>query len=341
MTTLLIGQDVHFTQFTYAPQSYNPSLIGAYSGTYRVSGLYRSQYYNGNEVKGYKTLEVNVDAPIIRGFRDQDWIGVGGSYDQDTRGMFSFKDKISRLGVSYHLGLDKKSRSYVSFGLQYITTGRSLDVDELNTSGLTAAQITNEGLSPTGSTFNDLDLINVIGQGAQNELDLNFSDFVLGISYSAKSKKGNYKFGIAGSQFLKNDISFNSNVDDPLKLVGFFQMFRIINKQLAVEPALMFQAITKSKGFEISGHNMFSYKLKPESDLRIKAGAGFRTGTFSAQALAGASYKGFFGGLAYDIPFTGYQGATQWQSAIEFAIGYIGIIAKKPKAQPIILCPRL
>ena len=71
LSTTLIGQDVHFTQFTFAPQSYNPSLIGGYAGTYRAGAILRTQEY-GKPAVGFRTAEINVDAPIIKGFRSQD-----------------------------------------------------------------------------------------------------------------------------------------------------------------------------------------------------------------------------------------------------------------------------
>lgn len=336
VSILLIGQDVHFTQFTYAPQSYNPSLIGGYSGTYRASGIIRDQSY-GENTRGYQTLEINVDAPIIRGFRNQDWIGVGVSFDQDKRGSYNLQESITRLGAAYHIGLDKKSTRYFSVGVQFVNSSLSLEnMPNLPTAGAIVTLKQDPDLQRllmstgggTGGMGND-------GPSA------NFKDWIAGFSYTAKSKKGNFKIGLSASQFLKNKVSFRSDFDDPFKVVGFFQMFRLVNKQLAVEPALVFQTIGRGGGFEISAHNMFSYKLKKDSDLRLKAGIGARTGSFAPQFLVGASYKGFSGGIAYDIPVNGVQGATQTQQAFEMALGYIGIIAKKPKTEPIILCPRL
>ncbi len=334
LSALLIGQDVHFTQFTYAPQSYNPSLIGGYAGTYRAGGILRDQY-STDGVKGYKTVEINVDAPIIRGIRNQDWIGVGISFDQDTRGSFLLKESITRLGAAYHIGLDKKSTRYFSIGVQFVNSSLSLQNNDL----LTAGAITTEKKDP------DLErLLKGGGAGSSGGAEgptASFKDWVAGFSYTAKSKKGNFKIGLSASQFLKNKIAFDAIYDDPFKIVGFFQMFRLINKQLAIEPAAVFQSIGRGGGFEISAHNMFSYKLKKDSDLRLKAGIGARTGSFSPQFLVGASYKGFSGGIAYDIPVNGVQGAGGTQQAFELAVGYIGIIAKTPKTEPIILCPRL
>lgn len=71
----LKGQGVHFSYLEFAPQSINPAYLGGFLGSYRGTGIYRSQYNNGDQVRGFKTFEFGIDVPIIRGFRKQDWIG--------------------------------------------------------------------------------------------------------------------------------------------------------------------------------------------------------------------------------------------------------------------------
>ena len=49
------------------------------------------------------------------------------SFDQDTRGILKLKESLTRMGAAYHLGLDKKSTAYISLGLQFLNTARSID----------------------------------------------------------------------------------------------------------------------------------------------------------------------------------------------------------------------
>jgi hypothetical protein len=42
----LLGQDQHFTQYYASPLTLNPALAGAFSGTYRMSLIYRDQWRN-------------------------------------------------------------------------------------------------------------------------------------------------------------------------------------------------------------------------------------------------------------------------------------------------------
>ena len=86
----LRGQGVHFSYLEFAPQSINPAYLGGFLGSYRGTGIYRSQYNNGTEVKGYTTFELGIDVPIIRGFRKQDWIGGGISFNVDQQITYAF-----------------------------------------------------------------------------------------------------------------------------------------------------------------------------------------------------------------------------------------------------------
>lgn len=43
MCNVVIGQDLHFSQFYEAPLLRNPALAGLYEGDVRIQGVYRNQ----------------------------------------------------------------------------------------------------------------------------------------------------------------------------------------------------------------------------------------------------------------------------------------------------------
>ena len=94
----LTGQDIHFTQFTMQPMTLNPAHTGAFLGSLRVGGIYRSQWASviDNE---FSTPSAYVDVPLIKGFRNRDWIGVGVSFFQDKAGSLGLKT------TGYHFSL--------------------------------------------------------------------------------------------------------------------------------------------------------------------------------------------------------------------------------------------
>ena len=92
--TEMNSQDLHFTQFQFAPLTVNPALAGAYYGSYRIGGIYRDQF-RSVATNAFQTIDFHVDSPIMRGFRDQDWIGVGVGMDVlDKAGAVGYKNSF-------------------------------------------------------------------------------------------------------------------------------------------------------------------------------------------------------------------------------------------------------
>ncbi|NJO86722.1 MAG: type IX secretion system membrane protein PorP/SprF [Lewinella sp.] len=116
-TTLALGaQDIHYTLHNFAPLWLNPALTGAFNGTFRVGGIYRGQWHG---TSGINSPNLFVDAPLIKGLRKQDWIGVGFNLVTDNSGPDNIKTTISNISGAYHFALDPKQRSVVTLGLQY------------------------------------------------------------------------------------------------------------------------------------------------------------------------------------------------------------------------------
>jgi type IX secretion system PorP/SprF family membrane protein len=330
----LNGQDLHFTNFDFAPQSISPALNGAFLGTYRVNAIFRDQYQNAG-VNGFRTIEAAIDAPIIRGIRKQDWIGVGISIDRDSRGMFNLTDMQTRLGLAYHLSLDKKQTRILSFGAQRVGINRSMEIPA-------GAGITSVLLSGARTDADIEALRNRAAGGTQGgspNISASFSDLSAGVTFTATSKTNKFVIGVSSMHFLRNNSALQLTYDIPLRITGFVTYDRMINKKMKIEPAILFQRM--SIGTEVSAKAMLGYTVSPTNPLMIKGGLGVRTGTVSAQILAGAEYKNIRVGLAYDLPLSGYARAPGIQNALEMGVSYLGIINRTPKPKPIIVCPRL
>jgi len=69
------AQDIHWTMFDMSPLTLNPAFTGAYEGTFRVGGIYRSQW--NSFTTGFETPSVYVDAPILM-IGKKSWLAVGG-----------------------------------------------------------------------------------------------------------------------------------------------------------------------------------------------------------------------------------------------------------------------
>ncbi len=326
------GQSVHFSYIDFAPQHVNPGNIGGFLGSYRAAGIYRDQYNNGSTVRGYRTFELGIDLPVIRGFRKQDWIGAGISLDSDTRGTFGLRDVYSRLGLSYHFALDKKQISSIALGIQMIGLSRSMNTNFKDV------------VTPEGHLFGKDREFEQALMGAQNgRLSVTARDWNIGLVFTRNAKSNNFKIGVSTSGLLPSGLGFKASDDSvsvPFKVVGFASMVNQINKTTSIEPTALFQ-ITEFGGKEFMFNTKVGYRLNKEKKDKIKAGLGFRTGTFSAIFLLGAEIKGINFGLSYDLPISGYADAPGVQNGFEFGASYIGLFKKTPKPKPIIICPRL
>ncbi len=333
MLNTSFGQSIHFSYIDFAPQHVNPGNIGGFLGSYRAAGIYRDQYNNGATVVGYKTFELGIDLPVIRGFRKQDWIGAGISLDSDTRGSFGLKDVYSRIGLSYHFALDKKQASSIALGVQMISLNRSIKTSF--EPGYSAESL----LYGRDSELKDF----LNGAGENGRKSITARDWNIGLVYTRNTKTNVFKLGLSTSGLLPSALGFKASADTvsvPFKMVGFATMVNQINKTTSIEPTALFQ-ITEFGGREFMFNTKVGYQINKEKKDKIKAGLGFRTGTFSAIFLLGAEIKGINVGLSYDLPIGGYAGATGVQNGFEFGASYIGIFKKTPKPKPIVICPRL
>ena len=81
----LKAQDAfHYTLFDFTEIAMNPALAGGFEGTARAGGLFREQDY-GLLAGQYRNPVGFLDAPIIKGFRKNDWIGIGMYYMYDQQ----------------------------------------------------------------------------------------------------------------------------------------------------------------------------------------------------------------------------------------------------------------
>ena len=101
------AQDIHFTTWDMSPLTVNPAFAGSYLGSFRIGGIYRDQWRGGFEGGAglFTTPSAYIDAPIIRGFRKNDWVGVGVMFFSDQAGTFDLGYSATRLGAAYHLSL--------------------------------------------------------------------------------------------------------------------------------------------------------------------------------------------------------------------------------------------
>ena len=348
-TSEVTGQDLHFSQFHLAPMNLNPALTGAYLGSFRVGGIYRDQYRSVNysadgevvqSAKPYQTVSVFVDSPIIGGFRKQDWIGVGANLYYDQAGSAFIRNVGTLFSLAYHLGIDKKGKSVFTLGVQYGAVQRKLD-----TGNLISPIFLEEGSDPfVTQLMNSAASSNQGSNGNANLLGGMYNHWNAGVLFtSAFSKKSAMRAGVSLAHFTRPGQAFNgSQIQDRrnLRTTGFLTLYNDIGNKFTFIPSIMVQ--NSGNVTEMAIQTRGALLINEEKEISLTGGLGFRVvNAADLQVMLGMDYKDIRVGLAYDINLASFTPATNGSSGFELGVTYLGKIYKKPKVDPLLICPRL
>lgn len=337
----LTGQDLHFTQFNLAPMNLNPALTGAYLGTYRAGLLYRDQYrtVNSGTARPYQTATAFIDSPIIGGFRKQDWIGLGANFFYDQAGTAQVKNIGTILSLAYHLGLGKKGDNVFTLGAQYGSIQRRFDRNQ---------SITGWSLANSLGAGSDPDLASLTtgnAQGSGSEfVESNYNFLSVGTMLtSSMGKNSDLRMGVSVSHFLRPGQSLTGGLRADRKYVktaAFVSLYSDLGGRFTFKPQALFQTSGGINELVIQGIGAFL--LNEEKEMSFNAGLGVRAANaLDLQVLLGMDIKDIRVGVAYDFNLASFNPATNGHSGFELGVTYIGKVYKKPKVEPVLICPRL
>lgn len=354
----LKAQDLHYTLYDLAPVKLNPAQTGAFYGTVRVGGIFRDQWFTILQDE-YRTPSFSFDAPVIRGLREQDWVGAGLQFVNDRAGIGNLRTTGMLLSASYHFALDKKQSQILTLGVQGGSMSRKLDVGFFSAGDLLQSQL--EGTAGGQSTDPLLSTSgNSGGSSGKNNGDLNanYLDINAGLLYRAKdTKKGtDLTLGIAMRHINQADESLSSGATGgsignpqpnpqsakkskrPLSLILHGRYEVPVNDTWTAEPSFLFQTIGGGKN-NIILQGWAGYQFNDQ--IKLRGGLGYRVGD-SVQILLGAVVdENLQVGLSYDLNVSQLSGVSSYQGGFEIGASYIIKVYKQPDIQQAILCPRL
>ncbi len=350
------GQDLHYSYYQFVPLTVNPANAGAFSGSYRVSGIY-SDKQAAITARNYRTFTLAADAPIIKGIRKQDWIGVGLELSQfdplnqsglvldpetgnaSNQGFLAWT--TMKIGAAYHLSLDKKQTRIFTLGAQFGNNNRSYlglsrsDGRVFPTTGLDDRDIEEFNKQLMSGTSG--------GTNAVDRLSVAFRDVTFGMLYNQRNKNSDLKMGFAIEGLTRP----NTNIDDGttgfkerkylgLNIHGAYDM--TINKKLHVVPGVYYYSLGPANGLNINTHA--NYLFNEDKELTLTGGLGVRN-LRALSLYVGADIKGVKVGFAYDLDLSSANIGSKGVGGYELVASYIGKVYKKPKLKPEIFCPRL
>lgn len=338
----LQAQDIHYSLFNMSPLTMNPGLTGSFYGTVRVGGIYRGQWYNVSDATGFETPSFYADAPIVRGFRKNDWVGVGIAVFNDKAGSVKLRTNASLISAAYHLGLGKDGNNVLTLGLQAGSVSRRFSQTRL--------ELADQWDATNGGFQSGTSMDNIAMEGRNKG---NYVDIGAGLLFRSKGKDGSLlELGASFNHANQGDESFlgssggtgtgggNNKKEEnkrPYRITTHAKYEWMLNEKWSAAPTALFQ--TTKGATEVALQAWGGYLLKPEVPIKLNFGLGYRFGD-AAQVLAGLDYKDLRVALSYDINTSPLNTATNYQGAFEIAAWYIIKIFKDPEVKQAILCPK-
>jgi type IX secretion system PorP/SprF family membrane protein len=270
------GQDIHFTQFDYAPLFLNPANTGNFNGDYRVSGNFRNQWKGS--VNPFRTSLISFDKQI---YVLNQKIGVGAFFvnDEAGAGKLTYNKLYGSLGYSTII-----NNNGIGAGLQV---------------GYVFGKVNSWGLFDYGDgTFtapNGEDLANT------NYLDINF-----GINYKRSFKIFQPEAGLSLLHVNKPTKSFvdDKSEKESMRFMLYSTFKTNINDKIYITPKLLVSSINSNKeniiGAE-AGYNIIGVKSTVK---RVFCGAYIRnniTGLDALMTQVGTTIGRLDIGISYDI----------------------------------------
>jgi type IX secretion system PorP/SprF family membrane protein len=317
-TTLgtLQAQDLHYTLYNMSPLTLNPALTGAYEGTARVGGIYRSQWSSFLARDLFGTPSAYVDAPILRGFRKRDWVGVGMVAVNDVSGSPSSRTTSQLYAISYHLAMNGSGSTMLTLGVQAGGVTRFLGDQYVTETSIRNNGMDNDIQEET-KKYTDINagllLRSAIGEGAGFEIGASFQHI----------NQPEYAFG-------------GGDAKKPMRINIHGRYENQLTEKWSISPTFLYASTGGASQIVLQGWG--GYQFNP--DVKFNFGAGYRFGR-DIQPLLGLDLKETIRFAAsYDVNTSPLNTATNGGGGFEVAAWYIFKIYKKPSVKPAILCPQ-
>jgi type IX secretion system PorP/SprF family membrane protein len=330
----LKAQDIHYSQYNYAPLQLNPALAGLNNCDYRLALNGRTQW---NTISGsgntYSTFGASADFAIGKVTKFNSFAGIGVSVSSDIAGTTSYNTNRADITAAYHFMIDRRGNASLSAGLQFAVNHRGFDASKSTFDGQYDPMTGRYDGSRPGETFARTNMLYV--------------DAGVGLLYSQyfKRKKNNIYIGLAVNHVNQPNISwsssglYNNTGNDRLYAKTTFHgggSFQVGDK-IWIMPTFMFLFQGPSQQYNF-GSLVRMRVGNTISTSFFYLGAQFRAPLDAVILQTRFDYKGFMLGFSYDINVSKLIPASQTMGAPELAIMYTGCMRKKPHP---FLCPTM
>ncbi len=353
-------QQSHFTDFRMAPSAINPGLTGAFRGTYRINGIYRSQWGNYGDSKGLKTMVASGEFNLKGGLLlENDWLSAGLNLYSDQAGTANRKYTATGVNIGYHIGMDKDYKNVFSVGVNYSSLNGSVS----NHLGLADVRLLEATPNYSSGSFNgNCTLPGCEGQeGGSGGTDLS-----LGVTYKTELNDNVVRVGLAFNHIKTPETSVargtggvvdpgpDPTPDPPIidpernrkidpfrsNIVLHAEASTLLSSKVRLNPALLFMTSAGTTEFQIQ--STAEYLLNAKEQFSLIGGLGLRPlpSFDAAYVIGGIRMKDLTVRLSYDLSLSSIK-LPGGGNGFEMSVGYIGRIYRDPNVDKIIFCPRL
>ncbi|MDF1696652.1 MAG: PorP/SprF family type IX secretion system membrane protein [Saprospiraceae bacterium] len=329
LSSPIMAQDPHFSQFYASPLTLNPALAGTSAGNYRVAVNYRDQW-RGALDNPLRTFSAAGDLKFFTNDQvNRPDIAAGGfMFFSDQVSDFDLNTNQIAIVGAYHKSLDQNYDHYIGLGIQLGLIQKSINYEDLN--------FQDEFNSIDGYTLTTSELL-----PANNFAVL---DFAVGLNYSIAPEKGKLYFaGLSYSHFTTPNISFYKLDESPnpnlirennffAKITGYAGMSVKTSELLDIQPRILFLA--QGPHTEVNLGTNFKYKLDDFGDKYLHFGPWIRTvnnetgfGVESIVASVGIELNNILFGLSYDHNIGDLISDRKGLNALEISITFLGEVS--------------
>ncbi|MBC7883919.1 MAG: PorP/SprF family type IX secretion system membrane protein [Saprospiraceae bacterium] len=323
----LFSQDAHFSQFYASPLTLNPAIAGTYTGTFRISTIYRDQW-RGAIDNPLRTFAASGDVKFELDYGKKnlpDIVAVGITFFSDRVTAFDYNTNQILLTVAYHKALDKKTKQYLGIGIQGGILQKSINYEDITFQ----------------DQFNAIDGFTLPTGELLPPNNRAYSDINLGIYYSISPTK-NTSFHLGAGYFHANkpNISFYNIPDiiDPnvFKTDTLHAKWSVhtgasfkTSDRFYLQPRI--NVLLQGNQSELNLGTTFRYKLSKTSGQYLSFGPYLRGvknynnfGLESVIGMVGLEMNNFIVGFSYDQNLSSLLKDRRSLSSLEISIIYIG-----------------
>lgn len=317
----LCAQDLHYTNYEFAPLYLNPAKTGGFNGSLRAGGTYRDQFRTFID-EAYQSTGLWADSPIAFGFNEKQWIGIGANLYTDKTGDLGFGQSGALASLAYHISLDDKYEKVIGIGVQFGAVQKTVGNPD------------NARFADQNNSSPDLSLI-----GNFNE---SYTDLNVGINFKQKiSNYNSYEFGaslyhINKPQYFFTNSSYPNRLDNRLNIYLTTEMK--LSKKFQLEPGVFYSLMGQAQVLQIQCNS--KTLLKKNGKVLLTAGLGYRVAD-AIQFMIGGVYQSWQFGLSYDMTVSSAASYTNTVGGLEFGVKKYFMFHKKPEIKVIQICPRV